>query len=352
MLAYATREQVKDALEIMETSRSNALIDGALEAARLAVEGTLRRRFYPEKKTIYFDWPNHSYAPSWTLELGSNEAISIVEVLAGGTDITAGVFLRRHDNLSEPPYSMLQVDLSGSSAFQSGDTFQRSIAATLLTGYNDTATSLAACALGGNINSSVTTAVFNPTSGTYNIGVGSIVLIGTERLITVDRRMSDTGQNLQSNMDDIKSDRIVDVSDGTVFAVGETILLGSERMRITDIAGNNLIVDRAWDGSTLEAHTSPVDVYALRTFTVLRGQLGTTAAAHITTDSVYTHEFPGLVNQLSIAEACVMLSNQASGWARQSGSGGNSRETAGEGLEDLRNLAILRYGRVSRSAAI
>lgn len=354
MLAYATRGSVQDSLEIVSSSRSNAETDRALVAARLAVEGLLRRRFYPELKTVKFDWPNNNYSPSWTLRLDANEMVSLTALTAGGTNILSGAFLRRDDNLDEPPYNMLQIDTSSAYAFQSGTTFQRSIHVTgVFCGGPDTATSLASCSLGADINSSVSTVVLNPTAGVYNVDVGSLLLIGTERLSLVDRRMSDTGQNLQSNMDDIKSDRIVDVTDGTAFAVGEVLLLGAERMRITDIAGNNLIVDRAWDGTVLDDHTAPEDVYALRTFTVQRGVLGSTAAAHTAAGStIYTHEYPALVSELNAAEAIVMLAQKSAAYARQAGSGANTRETVGQGIGDLRDLAVRQHGRYSRSGAV
>lgn len=353
MLSYATREQVSSSLEIMSTSRSNREIDRALVAARFAVEGQLRRRFYPERKTIRFDWPNYALSPPWTLRLdGGIEAVSLVALSAGGTDILSGAFLRRDDNLDEPPYNMIQIDTSTDYAFQSGDTFQRAVSATIVTGYSATDSTVASCVLGGDINSSVTTVVLNPTSGIYDVGVGSLILIDDEYLSVRERRMSDTGQNLQSNMDDLNSDVIVDVTDASGFAVGETILLGAERMCIVDIVGNNLIVDRAWDGTVLAEHTAPEDVYALRTFTVQRGVLGTTAAAHTTSDVVSTHQYPGLVNQLCEAEATVFLAQQTSGWARQAGSGATARESAGQGIVDIRNLAIAAHGRLSRSGAV
>ena len=136
--------------------------------------------------------------------------------------------------------------------------------------------------------------------------------------------------------------------------MGETILIGSERMRIDDIAGNNLIVTRAWDGTALAAHSlgagSPL--YGLRTFTIARGVLGSTAAAHTSADPVYAHEFPALINELTIAEAIVMIEQAASGYARVIGAGPNAREATGKGLDDIREQAMQAYGRRNRTAAI
>lgn len=350
---YATREQVKDSLEAAHGSRANKVIDRCLEAASRAVEGQLRRRFYPERRTVGFDWPNSQYAPPWQLWLEGNEIISIETLTAGGTAISASDYiLRRSDDIGEPPYNILEIDLSSSAAFQAGTTPQQAISILGLFGWSNTDTSIAHGSLGGNINSSVTTLVLNPSSGVYPVGVGSIVLIGTERVILTERRMSDTTQNLQSTMAAQKADTVVDVTDGTAFAIGELLLLGSERMRIDDISGNNLIVERAYDGTLLTAHSANEDVYAARTFTAQRGALGTTAASHTAADSAYAHTFPGLVNELAIAEAVVMLEQNTSGYARVVGSGASAREAVGQGLMDIRARAIEAYGRVSRSAAI
>lgn len=350
---YATREQVKSSLAIAYTPSQQPLIDQKIDAASRAVEGLLRRRFYPERKTVTFDFPNYQYTDTWRLFLSGNELISIETLSSGGTTIVADDrFLRRTDDIDEPPYNVLEIDLASSAAFHGGTTFQRNISVLGLYGWNDTDTSIPHGSVGANINSSVTSLVINPSGGIYPVGVGSIVLIGTERLITTARSMSDTGQNLQSNMDDNQSDTIVDVTDGTVFAVGEVILLGAERMLIIDIAGNNLIVDRAFDGTVLQAHTSPVDIYAARTFTVRRGALGSTAASHTALDSVYAHEFPGLVNELCIAEATVLLEQNSAGYARVVGSGANARESAGQGLADIRALAVQAYGRKARLGAV
>src|SRR3546814_19132909 len=82
-------------------------------------------------------------------------------------------------------------------------------------------------------------------------------------------------------MNALKNDQTVDVTDGTLFFVGELILIDSERMRIVDITGNNLTVVRAYGGATLAAHSLGADVYVSRRLTVDRGALGTTAAPHL-----------------------------------------------------------------------
>jgi hypothetical protein len=138
------------------------------------------------------------------------------------------------------------------------------------------------------------------------------------------------------------------------------LLLDAERMRVTDIAGNNLIVDRAWDGSTLAAHTAPT-IYAPRSLTVARGALGTTAAAIAQNAPVYRWNPPGPVHSLAIAEAVTTLLQESSGYARTTGVGTTSRQVGGGtvaktsygvGLDALRDQVYVSHGRKARVRAV
>jgi hypothetical protein len=126
--------------------------------------------------------------------------------------------------------------------------------------------------------------------------------------------------------------------------------LDSERMLIVDIAGNNLTVKRAWDGTVLAAHTGS-SIYAPRTLTVTRGALGTTAAIHTTAAAITCHVVPGLVRELCIAEATNLLLQGASGYARTIGAGDYTKESSGTGLANLRDQVYAAYGRKSRIRA-
>jgi hypothetical protein len=353
-IKYATREQVKNSLEIAHSAWANSLVDSKLVAASRGVEKFLHRRFYPELRTVRMDWPNNQYAPTRQVWLGDQELISLTSLVSGGTAIATGnLFLRRGDDLAEPPYSYVEVDLSTSSSFSAGTTFQRSNVLTGVFGFNETDTTVPAHALlGGNINAAVTTMTVTPSSGVIDLGVGSLLLIGTERLVVTERIMSDTTQNLTNTLTASNGETVVGVNSGAAFARDEVILIDGERMKVRDIAGNNLIVARAWDGTVVAAHTIGADVYALRTLTVQRGALGSTAAAHTLADSIYAHQYPGLVNELTIAEAVVLLEQNSSGYARTVGSGPNLREAKGVGLDDVRQRCWLAYARKSRKGAI
>ena len=56
----------------------------------------------------------------------------------------------------------------------------------------------------------------------------------------------------------------VAVDDGTQFTIGQTVMIGSEQMLITNISANNLTVTRAINGTTAAAHADNSDVYILR----------------------------------------------------------------------------------------
>jgi hypothetical protein len=111
-------------------------------------------------------------------------------------------------------------------------------------------------------------------------------------------------------------------------------------------------VKRAWDGSALATHAASADIYAPRTLTVVRGALGTTAATHTTTTAVVKHIVPYPVRDLTIAEALNTVLQERSGYAREVGSGENSREASGRGLRDLRESVYTSHGRKARISAI
>lgn len=351
---YATVEQVLAGLEVTSHARATTLVKQKLALGTSAVESHLNRRFYPERRTIKADWPNHSYAPPWAIDMWDNEFAELYTVTAGGVDIpVANCLPRRGDDKLEPPYNRIEISLATSSAFAAGLTFQQAIEITaLFTGDKDTATDTAGGALGGNMTSSVTSVAITPASGLYTVGIGSLLLVGTERMIVVDRQMADTAVTTSGAIAANKSVTTIPVSDGTKFAYEEVILINSERMRVDDIAGSNLTVTRAWDGSALAAHNSAAAIYAKRTCLVRRGVLGSTATTHTAGDPVYVHEYPGPVTEMCIAETVVALEQNSAAYARTVGSGNSQRPAPGQGLEDIRATAFSAHGRKARLGAV
>lgn len=350
---YATREQVLRSLEILQSAYAGSLIDAKIDSSSRSIEGLLHRRFYPERRTILKDWPNPNPAYAWEVDLGDQEFISLSAVISGGTNITSGCLLRRGNDLAEPPYGILQVNLATNGvAFSAGTTFQQSLSITGLTGYNDTDTSLAGGALSAGINSNVNTLTANQSNGMFTLGIGSILLIGTERLIVINRLMATSGQTISADIAALQATKTISSAGAANFAPGEIILIDGERMRVDDIAGTTLIVTRAFDGTALAAHTNGATIFALRQFTVTRGALGSTAATHNSADPIYPHNIPALVNELCIAETVCALEQNAGAYARTIGTGSSAREAVGGGLEDVRARAYAAYGRKARLGAI
>jgi hypothetical protein len=345
---YVTRETVKTVLDVAETAYKNAQVDRAIEAASRSVEGLLHRRFYPWTGTRYFDWPGVYSRVPWRLWLGANEVISVsaITVDNGATSFSANqYFLRRADGRDEPPYTYVEVNLSTNAAFSAGSTMQRAVAITGVFGHSadetpagSTAEALDASETGVDVTDST-------------VGVGAILRVDSERLIVTGKSLLTTGQTLQVNLGDSEANQTVAVTTGSAFTVGEIITLDAERMLIVDIAGNNLSVVRAWDGSTLATHSGST-IYAPRTLTVQRGALGTTAATHLTSATLAAHVVPGPVETLATAYALNTLLQQSSGYARVSGSGDNQREFTGRSIRNLEQDAVRAFGRQARVGAI
>lgn len=342
---YTTREDVKSALDIKLTARSDAQVDRAIEAASRAVEGLLKRRFYPWSGTRYKDWPNSQHARSYRLWLDADEVISVSSLVSGGTTISASdYFLRRGDDIDEPPYTFIEIDLDSSASFDSGNTHQRSVAITGVFGYS--ADEESAGALAEALDSSETGV---DVTDSAVIGVGDIIKADSERMIVTGKSMLDTGVDIHASdsLTATQSDVSITLSTTTgAPTVGETILIDSERMLVVDVAGSTITVKRAWDGSTLATHAAGTSIYAPRTLTVSRAALGTTAATHSTSLALTKHVVPGLVAELALAYALNNLLQAQSGYARIAGEGESAREYTGRGIRALEKDAMQAYRRI------
>ncbi len=352
MVAYATREDVMRALDSKETARNSAQIDRALESASRSIEALCHRRFYPERATRSFDWPGGQYARPWRLWLDANELISVTTLSSGGRSI-AGADYFLEPNASGPPYSRIEIDLASSAAFGGGDTHQRDITVTGVFGFRDDESLVGTLTAAVATTSATTVAVSAAASAA--LGVGSVVRVDSERMLVTGRAMADTGQNLGADIDQQIKTTTVTVQSGAAFAVDEVILIDSERMLIVDIAGNNLVVKRGWDGFPNATHTNGADIYAARTLTVTRGALGTTAATHDNGASVTRWDPPGLIRDLAIAEAVARLANEQAGYAKTRKTGdGTTGERALDttALPNLRNQVYEALGRRARVRAV
>lgn len=346
--AYTTRATVKRALDSAETARNNRRVDDAIAAASRDIEGLCHRRFYPELRTTTWDYPTGQYAPSWRLWLGENELISVTAITAGGVTIDSGDYiLARADGRAQAPYTKLEINLGGSASFQAGTTHQQAISVTGWYGYRDD--QVPAGTLAEALDSAETGVDVDGACAAV-VSAGSLLVVDTERMVVTDVQLLDTGVNLGADLAASTATTGVSVADGTVFAVDETISVDTERMRIVDIAGNTLVVERAADGSTLAAHTTGADIYARRRLVVERGSVGSTAAAHNTASTVYRWVPPSPVADLAKAEALVTLVGESAAYATKPGTQGGS--PAGGSIGDVRERVCRQYGRHGRIEAV
>lgn len=351
---YTTRETLKRALDQGEIPRNNRNIDRCIMSASRNAEGLVHRILYPRVATKYFDWPNDQDAVAWRLWLDDQDLISATTVTSGGVVIPATDY-NLEPNRTGPPYNRLEIDLSSSATLGGGSTHQRDIAIAGLWGFNDdhlgvgtTIEALDASETGVDVTAAVSA----------DVGVGSILMIDTERLLVTERTMIDTGVNVGgAGLTANKNSQTLAVADGTQFAVGEVLLIESERLLIEDIAGNNLVVERAFEGSTIAAHAAGADIYAPRTLTVTRGALGSTAATHLTGAAVQMWKVPSVVRQYVTAEAIHQLMQEQTGWFRTMSAssifGGTAKRAATvEALVDFRDQMYRTHGRKARIRTI
>lgn len=354
----ASVEDVKAAPDWKESARNTAQIRRALEASTRSVERLCHRKFYPELATRYFDWPDLNVSLPWRLWLNQYEVIYTTSLVSGGTTIASGNYNLEPVN-EGPPYDRIEMNISTQAAFSSGSTHQRAIAVAGLFGYNDDSDPAGALAAGVG-SATTTTADVTDSSQDTGVGVGNLLQADAERMVVTAKTMISTAQTLGgAGLTAAKNSVTVPVSDGTTYHVGETILLDSERMLIVDIAGNNLTVVRAHDGTVLATHTTGTTIYAPRRLTVTRGALGTTAATHSNGATISRHTVPGLVRQLTVAETLRDILQETGGYGAGTGpmpSGGGSkpgrRQTQSDPLDDLRARCYAAHGRKARIRAV
>lgn len=348
---YATREDIMSALDAKGATRSGVQLDRALSAGSAAVNALCQRDFAPVIETRYFDWPNDQTARSWRLWLDRNEVISVSALVSAGVTIAGSSYNLEPANTA-PPYNRIEIKIDGPAAFGGASSYQRSIAVTGLFGYSDD--SAPAGTLVGALNSSATAVTVADSAA---VGVGSLLRIGTERMVVTRKRLVASGQTLQTPVTAKTNEVLIGVTNGAAFTEGEVLTLGAERMLIQDIAGNSLSVRRAWDGSVLDAHTSDA-IYVPRLLTVVRAAAGTTAATASDGAAITRWAPPAPVHNLAVAEAMDILLQEQAGYARtlraQSGIGAGSRSVAAVAteLEALRGRVAISHGRQARTRAV
>lgn len=332
--------------DVKASAHSSRDIDSAIESASRDVEGFLNRRFFPWTGTRYFDfpsWPQSARAGRiWLEQYELADTPTAITTENGAVSIpVANVILDPQDG---PPYTRMDINRGTDSFWSAGTTYQRAVAVTGTFGYSNDL--VVDAALAEALDASETGVDIAASS---QIGVGSILVVDSERMVVTGRQWLSTGQT--ASLTAANSAQAITVSDGTQWLAGETLLIDSERLLVVDVSGNVLTVTRAVDGSALAAHTTTT-LCAPRTLVVQRGALGTTAATHSQGTATYLFQVPGGVAELTLAWAINHLLQRQSGWSRTVGGGDNSQPAPGDGLTLLERRVKSAYGRGIRKAVI
>lgn len=377
---YCNRTDAQRSVDFQPGTDVNAALDRALADAADNIDGQMHRVFFPSDDTRYWDWPNQGgsgggqYASPWRLWFDASDCVVLTALVTGSVSIPLNqVFLEPVNNPArgKPFYTYLELDRSSGASFGGGSqTPQHSIALTGTWGYGadaDPAGQLAGNVASGDATITVTdgskagpgdliilgygrgTAPF-PSAAGY---AGALAPYAGERILVTDAAAVATGLTQSGSGVTTASagDQALSWTGAGALNAGEVIILDSEDMLVEKIVGPVATVRRAFNGTTLAAHSGAV-IYAFRELSVLRAQLGTTAGTYAANAAVYKHRIPPLIRDLAIAEAAGQLLQEGSGYARTVGSGEAAHPAPGVALADKWDEARTRHGRKARHRGV
>lgn len=371
--AYCNRFEPMRALDFAPGVDVTAQVDRALGDAAENIEGALKRVFYPSDDTRWFDWPSQGgtgggqYADPWRLWFDDNDLVCMTQLVAGGVSLGLNqLFLAPWDNPRKykPYYTRVEIDRATSASFgNQQQTPQYSIGISGTWGYGADAD--AAGILAADVGSSDT--VITGSDGSA-AAPGDLIVLGYGRgsapfpgsdphagaiapyqgervLITdvsaVETGLTQTGPGVTTAED---NDQALQWTGTGSLNAGEVITLDQEMMLVEQVTGSVATVRRAYAGTTIKEHSGAV-IWAWRQWSVLRAQLGTTAASYTQGAAVVRHRVPSLVRSLGIALVENQLLQEGSGYARMVGSGESQRPAPGAGLAGKWADAQQRHGR-------
>jgi hypothetical protein len=335
-----------DALDVRVSAYSSGEIDKAILSGAENVESLCRRSFAPVLDTRYWPYPNVAQNEAWTLWLDGSELISLNTLTAGGITIPAAGYYLEPQQYG-PPYNRIEINRGSGYAFSGGSQGpQRSLAAYGLFGYRNDEV------IEGTLTASIADGTSTTLTASASLEIGRTLRIDSERMFVTEKSFVTSAQTVQTPLTASLANQTLAVTDGTQFVRRERLLIDAEYMLVVDIAGNNLVVKRAQQGSTLAAHTGST-IYWARQMTVRRGVLGTTAAAHSNGVTVYRYDPPALVEQLNTAYAIMRHLGERSGYAREAGAGSNAQSNASRyDITSMENDCQSAHGRAARQRAI
>ena len=343
---YATREAVKRAVR-SNGSENDEAIDRLIEAASRDVDNMTHRWFIPRTQTRLFKWPG-TYGLGDILWMDA-DLISVTTLKTRAQDSSpttissSDYFLEPVNNA--PPYNRIEIDISSSASFESGDTSQR-ISVEGSWGFSADTVSVGTVASGLDSDATVTTMVASNGSLTSGVNVGDTLLIESEQVFVTEKTSAALASILLNGA--ITADKSENVTvDGGTHGInnGEIIQVDSEQMLVRSSTATVLTVERAYNGTTLAAHSNDVAVHIFRTLTITRGVNGTTGATHADATAVTAYRAPGPIRELTMAMAIAAFTQEAAAYGHTVGAAGGTVDVTGPDLPALTQRISDQYAR-------
>jgi hypothetical protein len=153
------------------------------------------------------------------------------------------------------------------------------------------------------------------------VSPGMVVVIGDESefIESTNSTPSPAVTTLNGALD--AASDIVAFANGASINIGETIRIDLEQARLLDRNGNTGYLQRGWNKTRKVSHLTGANVDVYRTFNVIRGVNGTSAALHANAAAVSRQMVPADVRQLTLKIASRMLKDSSSGYSGVIGDG-------------------------------
>ena len=215
---YLTREQFKGAIPKTGEAK-DAAIDLVIEQASREIDALTNRRFIPETKLRNYAWPQRNGRRVYVIYL-DEDLLSISALTKEGDDATviaAADFFLEPQGIG-PPYNRIEIDLASTSFFSAKNTHQRQIRVTGSWGYSDDTLGASALNDATDINTTDTAIVVDDSA---LVGVGDTILMGTEQMFVTEKVLPHeltvirgvNGTTAATHLDDVAINRYVPPAD-------------------------------------------------------------------------------------------------------------------------------------------
>lgn len=300
------RELIDD---LGQTGLSESALMSKIAAASQAIEQTIGQ-FIPTVETRYFAGTGKYPQELWVPPLLAVTSITLPEL---SITLTTADYILKPDgrHWKNGPYSWIVINDDSTQLFYWSCEQDDTVIAGKWGLYDNPVD------LGINITSANTTDTSLTVTDGSKCGPGMVLLVESEQMaVTGTGAATTTTATLNGAIDDGQEEIVL--SNGALVNVDEILKVDFEQMKVYDISGNTVLVQRGWANSKRASHLTGVTVYAYRTYTVTRGANGTTAAAHAA-KAAYQYRPPEDVNYLCRQMAGLMIKKMQTGYVGRAG---------------------------------